>query len=79
MKEKIDYNEMSWNELVDETIMPMVEKSGDRNKQILVSTLLTVGNELGCMEEVQAVFVKMMKEGYFPRVFNWFEKGMNEF
>ncbi len=79
MKEKIDYNEMSWNELVDETIMPMVEKSGDRNKQILVSTLLTVSNELNCMEEVQEIFVKMMKEGYFPRVFNWFEKGMNEF
>ncbi len=79
MKEKIDYNEMSWNELVDETIMPMVEKSGDRNKQILVSTLLTVSNELNCMEEVQEIFVKMMEEGYFPRVSNWFEKGMNEF
>ena len=73
---KRKYDEMSWTELVDEIAIAET-KDNDTNRQVIVNTLVTLANELNCLDEIQVLFVKLMKyndkEGSFPEVANWFE------
>ena len=74
---KRKYDEMSWTELVDEIAIAET-KDNDTNRQVIVNTLVTLANELNCLDEIQVLFVKLMKyndkEGSFPEVANWFEQ-----
>ena len=73
---KRKYDEMSWTELVDEIAIAET-KDNDTNRQVIVNTLVTLANELNCLDEIQVLFVKLMKyndkDGSFPEVANWFE------
>jgi hypothetical protein len=78
---KRNYDEMDWTELVDDIAIAET-KDDDTNRQVIVSTLITIGNECDCLDEIQTIFVKLLKYNdeadSFPEVGNWF-KEMKEF
>lgn len=73
---KRNYDEMDWTELVDDIAIAET-KEDDTNRQVILNVLITLANECDCLDEVQALFVILMKyndkEGSFPEVGNWFK------
>lgn len=71
-----DYDNMTWEELVDEIAVEKT-KPDQFNRQLILSVLITIGNEHDCLEEVQDIIAKLIKDcgedQDFIHVMNWID------